>query len=119
MAVTTLSAPALSTRMAGPAPRRRRGGNQGLAAWLLTITSIVIGLLMLLPIIWMLFTAFKPEADIVSYPPTLLPRELPVAHFVEVWERIPFARLYVTPILFAGAVTLISLLESDERRVRK
>lgn len=111
MAVTTLpTASAGSTRMVAPAPRPRRGSNHRLAAWLLTITSIVIGLLMLLPIIWMLFTAFKPEADIVSYPPTLWPRELTVEHFVEVWERIPFARLYVNTIVFAGAVTLISLL---------
>lgn len=111
MAVTALPTTAGTTRSTGRAPTRsRRGGNQRLAAWLLTVTSVVIGLLMLLPIIWMLFTAFKPEADIVSYPPTLWPRELTLEHFVEVWERIPFARLYVNTIVFAGAVTLISLL---------
>jgi multiple sugar transport system permease protein len=78
--------------------------------WLLAITSIFTGLVVLLPIIWMVFTAFKPEADIVTYPPTLWPRELTVEHFVEVWERIPFARLYLNTIIFAGGVTLISLL---------
>ena len=80
------------------------------ARWLLAITSIAIGLLMLLPIIWMLFTAFKPESDIVSAPPTLWPRELTLEHFSEVWERIPVARLYVNTIVFAGSVTIISLL---------
>lgn len=112
MAVTTL--PSTPTPMRRPTRRpavtRRRGGRPRLATWLLAITSVAIGLLMLLPIIWMLFTAFKPEADIVSYPPTLWPRELTVAHFIDVWERIPFARLYVNTIIFAGSVTVISLL---------
>ncbi len=92
-------------------PRRRSGpGTPRAAKWLLAVMSILIGLMMLLPIIWMLFTAFKPEADIVTYPPTLWPRELTLDHFVDVWNRIPFARLYVNTIIFAGSVTLISLL---------
>lgn len=93
------------------APRRRPRDTRGRTGrWLLAITSILTGLVVLLPIIWMVFTAFKPEADIVSYPPTLWPRELTLDHFVEVWERIPFARLYLNTIIFAGGVTLISLL---------
>ncbi|WP_347978174.1 carbohydrate ABC transporter permease [Microbacterium sp. ProA8] len=92
-------------------PRRSATGRKSHATrWLLAITSIFTGLVVLLPIIWMVFTAFKPEADIVTYPPTLWPRELTVEHFVEVWERIPFARLYLNTIIFAGGVTLISLL---------
>ncbi|SDG46701.1 carbohydrate ABC transporter permease [Microbacterium pygmaeum] len=77
--------------------------------WVLSIVAILIALLMLLPIIWLTFTAFKPEADIVTYPPTLWPREFTLQHFAEVWERIPFARLYVNTIIFAGGVTIISL----------
>jgi carbohydrate ABC transporter membrane protein 2, CUT1 family (TC 3.A.1.1.-) len=111
MAVTVL--PASTERAVDPrhASRRRRGTSTSRTAiWLLAITSILVGLVMLLPIIWMLFTAFKPEADIVAYPPALWPRELTLEHFVEVWERIPFARLYVNTIIFAGGVTVISLL---------
>ena len=109
MAVTTL--PTSETAVADPTTARRHGSSAARAAnWLLAITSILVGLLMLLPIIWMFFTAFKPEADIVTYPPTLWPRELTFEHFVEVWERIPFARLYVNTIIFAGGVTVISLL---------
>ncbi|HWS51846.1 MAG TPA: carbohydrate ABC transporter permease [Microbacterium sp.] len=107
MAVTALP----GTTTATPTKRRpRTDGMHRAAKWLLAITSILIGLLTLLPIIWMLFTAFKPESDIVSYPPTLWPRELTLEHFVEVWERIPFARLYLNTIVFAGGVTVISLL---------
>jgi multiple sugar transport system permease protein len=113
MAVTTLpgtsnvEVPAGSGRSA---KRRPRAAAHRAASWLLAVTAILVGLMMLLPIIWMLFTAFKPEADIVTYPPTLWPRELTIEHFIDVWNRIPFARLYVNTIIFAGGVTVISLL---------
>jgi len=101
------------TRAASPSavdPRdRRRRTMYRATQWLLAVVAILIALGMLLPIIWLTFTAFKPEADIVTYPPTLWPRELTLEHFVDVWERIPFARLYVNTIVFAGGVTVISL----------
>ncbi|WP_382309942.1 carbohydrate ABC transporter permease [Herbiconiux sp. UC225_62] len=82
---------------------------QSIVKWLTLAAGIVIALAVLLPIIWMAFTAFKPESDIVSFPPTLWPRELTLDHFVEVWNRIPFAQLYLNTIVFAGSVTIISL----------
>ncbi|MGP3534984.1 carbohydrate ABC transporter permease [Microbacterium sp. RD1] len=109
MAVTTVLTSSSAPEASRPPRAPRRTGPRA-ATVLLTVTSVLIGLLMLLPIIWMVFTAFKPESDIVSYPPTLWPRELTLDHFVEVWERIPFARLYVNTIIFAGGVTVISLL---------
>jgi multiple sugar transport system permease protein len=113
MSVTALPTDADTRTLADPTrrpPRARGNTAHRAAAWLLAITSIVVGILMLLPIIWMLFTAFKPEADIVTFPPTLWPRELTIEHFIDVWERIPFARLYINTVIFAGGVTVISLL---------
>jgi len=89
---------------------RRRLTLYRASKWALAVIAILIALLMLLPIIWLTFTAFKPESDIVTYPPTLWPREFTLDHFVDVWDRIPFARLYVNTIIFAGGVTVISLL---------
>lgn len=74
-----------------------------------TLAALVIGLAMLLPIIWMVITAFKPESDIVSFPPMLLPHSVTLQHFVDVWTRIPFAQLYLNTIVFAGSVTILSL----------
>ncbi|WP_240948624.1 carbohydrate ABC transporter permease [Microbacterium salsuginis] len=113
MAVTTLPGTSNVEVSAGSARSGRRpprAAAHRAASWLLAVTAILVGLMMLLPIIWMLFTAFKPEADIVTYPPTLWPRELTIDHFIDVWNRIPFARLYVNTIIFAGGVTVISLL---------
>jgi multiple sugar transport system permease protein len=77
---------------------------------LLVALTLAISFVMLLPLVRMLLTSFKPETDIVTFPPRLFPRQLTLQHYVDVWHRIPFARLYLNTILFAGGVTVISLL---------
>jgi multiple sugar transport system permease protein len=76
----------------------------------LVALGLLISAFMLLPVLWMFFTAFKPESDIVTSPPTLWPRELTLEHFSDIWSQIPFAQLYLNTIVFAGTVTIISLL---------
>ncbi len=90
--------------------RRSRATAATVHRVLLGLCGIAIGLVVLLPIIWMVFTAFRPEADVVQYPPSLFPRAFTLEHFVDIWEAIPFARLYLNTIIFAGGVTIISLL---------
>jgi multiple sugar transport system permease protein len=77
-----------------------------------TLTLVVLGglaLMIVFPFIWMLFTSLKPEAEIVTYPPELFPRTWTLENYGNVWSRIPFARLFLNSVLFAGGVTLISL----------
>jgi multiple sugar transport system permease protein len=97
-----------------PLPKARRPRHyletQRIARWLTTLGGLVIAAAVLLPIVWMALTAFKPESDIVTYPPTLWPRDFSLEHFGEVWDRIPFAQLYLNTIIFAGTVTVFSLL---------
>lgn len=77
---------------------------------LLNLSVLAISAAMLLPLVWMLLTSFKPEPEIVAFPPRLWPESITFQHYVDVWDRIPFARLYLNTIIFAGGVTVISLL---------
>jgi len=92
-------------------PRRRSATVTRERAWRISLSAagVVIGVAMLMPIFWMLFTAFKPEAAIVKFPPQFFPREITLQHFVDIWNRIPFARVYLNTIVFAGGVTVFSL----------
>ncbi|CAN5588313.1 carbohydrate ABC transporter permease [soil metagenome] len=82
-------------------------------AWPVTTLCVAaataVSIVMVLPLLWMLLTSFKPEADIVRFPPRLWPTTWTIDHYIDVWKRIPFARLYVNTIIFAGTVTLVSL----------
>ena len=88
-------------------------GEQSLLRWrnaLLTVSVVLLSAAMLLPLVWMVLTSFKPESEIVQFPPRLLPDSVTFQHYVDVWDRIPFARLYVNTIIFAGGVTVLSVL---------
>lgn len=69
-----------------------------------------VSVAVLLPFIWMLLTSFKPDADVVRFPPELWPRSFTIQHYIDIWHRIQYARLFLNTVIFAGGVTLISLL---------
>ncbi len=77
-----------------------------LAALLVLLFLLFI---ILYPFVWMLVTSFKAEADIVSWPPKLFSGEFGLESYRSIWERIPFLTYYKNTLIFALAVTLISL----------
>jgi multiple sugar transport system permease protein len=77
------------------------------------VTLIILGVLALavvFPFIWVLFTSLKPEAEIATFPPQLFPRNWTLENYANVWNRLPFARLFLNSVLFAGGVTIVSLM---------
>ncbi|TVX94806.1 carbohydrate ABC transporter permease [Cohnella terricola] len=62
------------------------------------------------PFLWMVLTSLKPENEIVSFPPTLWPDTFTLSAYHDVWSRIPFMQYLKNTVLFAGGVTLVSLL---------
>src|SRR5580765_4826306 len=78
--------------------------------WLLTALVLVLTALVLLPVAVILFTAFKPSADINAYPPALLPRAWTFDNFARIFHDLPFARLFFNSFVFAGGVTVFALL---------
>jgi multiple sugar transport system permease protein len=70
---------------------------------------IVAALAMVFPFIWMVLTSLKPESEVVTYPPRLLPSVWTTDAYVNIWSRVPFGRFFLNSIVFAGGVTLISL----------
>ncbi len=76
---------------------------------------LVLGMLLaaaaaLLPIAIIVFTAFKPIAEVNAYPPTLVPGQWTLENFARIFEELPFARLILNSVVFAGGVTLFALL---------
>ena len=89
--------------LTGRATRSRIGGLLLLAA------LVVVAALTLLPVAIVVFTAFKPVAEVNAFPPTLLPGEWTLDNFTRIFQELPFARLVLNSFLFAGGVTVIAL----------
>ncbi len=76
---------------------------------LMWVTLIAGAIVFVFPFIWMLSLSVKPEGQAITYPPTLFPRSLDLSPYVNVWGQIGLARLYLNTLLFAGAVTVLSV----------
>lgn len=69
--------------------------------------------LMALPLLWMVSTAFKTEAQTYAYPPQWIPEPITFEHIEAIWTRFPFARYLINSAFIAGAITLLELLTSS------
>jgi multiple sugar transport system permease protein len=74
--------------------------------WIALIGGAV---LVLLPFAWMIGTSFKPESDVFGYPLRLQPTHPTFSNYVDIWHQLPFARLLLNSVIFAGGVTVISV----------
>jgi multiple sugar transport system permease protein len=77
--------------------------------WLGLLLALAGAAVILLPFVWMVATSFKSEGEIFSAPYLLFSRHPTWQAYVDVWRRIPFGRFFFNSVVFAGAVTVISL----------
>jgi multiple sugar transport system permease protein len=106
--MSTTFPPPLASRSAGTRTRspKRSTFNRALVVALLALATAVI----LLPIAIIVFTAFKPAAEVNAFPPTLVPGQWTLDNFARIFQELPFARLIANSFVFAGGVTLFALL---------
>jgi len=70
-----------------------------------------IALALLLPLIWLVSTAFKsPGEDIFQFPPQLWPSQPTLQNFVTVWQTNPFGRYLFNSTLVAALTVCLNLL---------
>ena len=101
--MTALSSPTIARR--SPHATRRR-----LASAALLVVAAAATLAVMLPILIIVFTAFKPVSEVNAYPPTLLPGAWTLDNFTRIFTELPFARLIANSFVFAGGVTLFALV---------
>ncbi len=101
--MTALASPTV-VRWSPHATRRR------LASAALLIVAAAATLAVMLPILIIVFTAFKPVSEVNAYPPTLLPSAWTLDNFSRIFTELPFARLILNSFVFAGGVTAFALV---------
>jgi putative chitobiose transport system permease protein len=70
-----------------------------------------IALTMLLPLLWLVSTAFKsPSENIFSFPPQLIPAQPTLQNFVTVWQSNPFGQYLFNSVLVAVLTVGLNLL---------
>jgi len=67
-------------------------------------------LLIVMPLVWMVLTAFKSADELFLMPPRWLPAAPKWSNFMEAWRALPMARFYFNTALVATAVMLLQLV---------
>jgi len=70
---------------------------------------LLISIVMIIPLLWMFSSAFKPKADIFSYPPTLIPENPTINNFFSLFRQLPFARNLFNSLFVASCFTVLAL----------
>ena len=86
-----------------------RSAARGVAAlkWVYVGVGLVLALV---PIIWMLAGSFRTEQDLFGHPASLIPHQWTLHGYKGVWEQLPFSRLFLNSVVFAGITTALTLL---------
>lgn len=80
-----------------------------LSKWFWTIIMALIGILFILPFLWMLSTSFKPETDVFKFPIEWIPVQWNlIENYKAVWSG-QFLRYYGNSIYITLATTLLNV----------
>lgn len=79
---------------------------------LLHAVLLCTSLLMVSPFFWMFLTSFKPEAEIITATPTLLPSTWVLEHYAKLPEKAPFLRFFLNGIIVSSTSTVFVVFGS-------
>lgn len=74
------------------------------------VILLMLAILVIVPVIWMTFSAFKAEKEIISWPPTFFPHVLTGQNFVDVQKRINILRYMLNSAIYAGGTTALAVI---------
>lgn len=81
--------------------RRRRAIGDVIA----TITASIIGLLFVIPFLWMLSSSLKDLSEVYEFPPRLIPRDIKWSNYIDAWNALPFNVFFLNSFIVAIATT--------------
>lgn len=76
-------------------------------------TLTLMAIAFLVPLVWMLSTALKPDPEQITFPPTLIGSRIQWENFIRAWTAMPFNRFIVNSIVVSGGATIITVVGSS------
>lgn len=78
--------------------------------WIGVILMGIGAFIMLLPVIWMLLSAFKGQGELMKLPPTFLPKVWRFENFKDVFKQMPFGTYYINSVWTSALNTVVGIL---------
>lgn len=88
----------------GPRPKSK-DGNVRTPKWLYAVMTVGL-FFVVLPFVWMVISSFKPEAEVMSIPPTWWPETITTSNYSTLFSKLDFPTYFANSAIVAGAVAL-------------
>jgi ABC-type glycerol-3-phosphate transport system permease component len=76
------------------------------------IILIAASAMVLIPVLWMISTAFKSNEEVMVTPPVWIPENPTFDAFARIWKDYPFGDYFLNSVIIVIAATLISIIFS-------
>lgn len=75
------------------------------ARWLFFLVNLIIGAIILSPLLYALGASFMTEAELINYPPALIPSSLHLTNYTAALRMAPIFRFILNSVIVATACT--------------
>lgn len=89
--------------------RRKARTKRNISLTLSYIALILVTFLMIFPLIIVVLVSFTPNAVTQTWPPKVIPSAWTLENYTSLFQRLPIGRELLNTVVFAGAVTIISV----------
>jgi ABC-type glycerol-3-phosphate transport system permease component len=73
---------------------------------LLTILTLAV----IFPFVWIILSSLKGDAEVIAYPPTLVPKHVTIAAYLTIFRDYAFAKYFLNTFIIATGATALSLI---------
>ncbi len=89
--------------------KSRYRASQFTSKFFLHLVLMVGGLFMIFPLVWMVFSSFKPSIEVISVDFHLLPKTWTIRNYVRVFDEVTMGRGYLNSLI-VSSVVMVSVL---------
>jgi ABC-type glycerol-3-phosphate transport system permease component len=75
-----------------------------------SVIGLVVSAVIVFPLIWLFFTAFKSKGEIFQFPTRLLPLDWTFENYVELFQITQFLRYFINTALISIIAALVSII---------
>ncbi|WP_261130306.1 carbohydrate ABC transporter permease [Bacillus sp. Marseille-Q3570] len=83
--------------------------NRKIEKTIVSILLIVGGILVSIPFLWMITSSFKPNGEVLLFPPTLFPENPTLENYINLFERLNFG-VYLKNTIIIVVMSFVGLL---------
>ena len=90
--------------------RNRKRNKEATSNLLFYLFASGVGFLIVIPLYWMIITAFKTQTAIFTYPIEWFPKEITLQNFIDLFARFPFGKVLLNSTIVSASYSAISIV---------